>query len=133
MSDLEHPFMVALSNALNAPGRATRVHRQNAGKVLVRDRAGRVDRCVVGAPAGAADLSGIVAPEGWRLEVETKGGNAATHKATRLAQECWRAFIESRGGVYVRVERDDGAPLAANVGRAVCLVDSAIAARRGRA
>ena len=129
MTDLEHPFMVALSNALNAPGRATRIFRQNAGKVLVRDAGGRVDRCILGAPAGAADLSGIVAPEGWRLEVETK----ASGGRVRPAQKRWQHFIERSGGIYVLIERDDGAPLAANIGRAVCAIDTAIAARRERA
>lgn len=125
--------MVALSNALNAPGRSTRVFRQNSGKVLVRGATGRVERSVVLYPAGAADLSGIVSPEGWRIEVETKGGDARTHKQTREAQERWRAFIEANGGVYVRVERDEGVRLAAAVGRAVCAVDTAIAERRERA
>ena len=114
-SDLESTYQAALDDALNAlPD--VRVWRQNAGRV-------RTDKghWYVGAPAGAADLSGIVTPEGWRLEVECK---ARTGKA-RASQDRWARFITRSGGIYVRAQ-DSGRGVAEAVG----LVRAAIDARR---
>ena len=60
----EQALRVALTRELPA----LRLWRQPSGRVPAL-RGGVVE----GAPNGAADLSGIVRPEGWRVEVEVKG------------------------------------------------------------
>jgi hypothetical protein len=120
-------FQNQLSAALNAPGRFTRLNRQNAGKVEVRQRGGASGGWIDLAPVGAADLSGLVAPEGWRLEVEVKVQEP--HKAEQIS---WQNFIRMFGGIYVLVRWVPGLLVEANVARGVQLVDDAIAARRLR-
>lgn len=91
MIEREADIMRELERALSAPGSPCRVWRQNAGL-------SRVDgRVVRGAPAGAADLSGIVVGHGWRLEVEVK----TTRGRLRASQRAWGRAIERLGGVYV--------------------------------
>lgn len=76
------------------------------GVPLWRQQAGRV--CVgpnfmTLAPAGAADLTGIL-PNGVRLEVECKrryGGKQSKE------QKQWQKYIESMGGVYLLVRSSD--------------------------
>jgi len=69
-----------------------KVWRQNAG--ALRDRNGRLVR--YGIP-GWADISGIAAPEGWRIELEVK------RPGERLSdRQCkWRRMIEAVGGIYL--------------------------------
>jgi len=89
-----------------------RVWRQNVGCVPVRDRRGRTLRVFdAGPPVGAADVSGIVAPEGWRLELEIKmqGGKRSA------AQESWSAMVRSMGGVYVLYTYDETLSVGANL------------------
>ena len=108
-------------------GHDLRLWRQNCGKIPVRDRAGKVLRVFdAGPPAGAADLSGFVIPEGWRLEVECKGSRGKRTKE----QERWARNVAAAGCVYVLVEYDAGEALARNVRRAVDVIIAAIAARR---
>ena len=105
-----------------------RVWRQNVGGVQIRDRAGQVrGRFEAGPPIGAADLSGLVAPEGWRLEVEVKVKAPWTDEQKR-----WKAFIEAFGAMHVLVRWDRTLSMDANVARGVQLVLDAIAARRSR-
>jgi hypothetical protein len=66
----EAEFQAALTRALNAPTRSTRVWRVNAGDVLVETERGK--RRIRGARKGAADLCGFVSPHGLHLEVECK-------------------------------------------------------------
>lgn len=56
-----------------------------------------------GPPKGAADLSGIVSPEGWRVEIEVKGPK----KKQSPQQKNWQAMIEKRGGIYVLAVYDE--------------------------
>lgn len=75
-----------------------RVWRQPAGEVPAQR--GGVVKC---APVGAADLSGIVAPEGWRLEIECKGEKTYTAPERRKKQAAWRAFILESGGIHLQL------------------------------
>lgn len=103
-----------------------RVWRQNVGSVLVRDARGKVQRTFrAGPPNGAADITGIVRPEGWRHEVECKApkGKTAAH------QKAWERMVTDAGGVYVRVIGDDSPE---SVARAIADIDAAIADRRAR-
>jgi len=101
--------------------------RQNTGSVPVRNQAGRVIRYFhAGPPTGAADLSGIVRPEGYRLEVELKSATG-----TRSAEQIrWADFIIESGGVYALVTYDADLSLADNVERASAIILAAIDARR---
>jgi hypothetical protein len=128
MTTLELTFQAALFDALNAPGRPTRVHRQNVGTVVRRDARGRKQGIFhAGPPTGAADLAGLVAPDGLHLEVECKSASAPWTPA----QHRWCDFIRARGGVYVLVRYDERYPLEVNVDVAVADIDAAIAERRG--
>ena len=122
---LEATFQDALLQALNAPGRATRVWRQNVGTVVRRDRRGREQGVFhAGPPKGAADLNGIA--WGLRLEIECKSSTAPWTDEQRR----WGEFILGRGGVYVVVRYDEQLSLAENVQLAVSAVGAAIADRR---
>jgi hypothetical protein len=104
-----------------------RLWRQNVGSVPIRDRLGKVVRVFhAGPPTGASDLSGIVRPEGWRLEIELKSADGTRS----LEQIRWGDFITASGGVYVLLAYDAGLSLADNVERAASAVLCAIDARR---
>lgn len=121
----EADFQRALLQALCALP-TLRVWRQNCGGVAIRDRAGQVQgRFDAGAPKGAADLTGIAAPSGLRIEVEVKVDHAHTPE-----QRTWQAFVERFGAVYVLVRWDRTLDIDANVARGVRLVLDAIEARR---
>lgn len=119
----ESEFQRAIEVALNRPGRSTRAWRQNAGRLRVVDRSGA--RWVMGAPIGAADLSGLVRPEGWRLEVEVKTGTKL-----RPQQRKWKKFIESFGGIYVLCSYNKKLSAEENVLVAIQTIDQAVAERR---
>ena len=126
MTTLESTFQDALLRALNAPGRPTRVWRQNVGTVVRRDDRGRKQGVFhAGPPMGAADLSGI-AHGGLRLEIECKSATAPWTPAQRR----WADFILARGGVYLLVRFDEALSMAENVALAVAAVGAAIAERR---
>lgn len=46
---------------------------------------------------GQADISGVLAPSGRRVEIEVKTGSAVQSKEQRN----WQAMIEKHGGLYV--------------------------------
>lgn len=69
-----------------------RLWRQNAG--AARTRTGAFVR--FGVP-GQADISGIMAPTGQRIEIECKTENGRVSAAQRK----WGAMIEKFGGIYV--------------------------------
>jgi hypothetical protein len=104
-----------------------RLWRQNVGKVPVRDRTGRTERVFsTGVPKGAADLSGYVRPEGWRLEIEVKGpGGKRSPEQAVFAQ-----LVAAGGCVYVLVAYDASQSMGDNVARGVRLVEAAVAIRR---
>lgn len=116
MSRAEGAFLAAVLRALNAPGRRTRVWRQQAGRVRV------ADRWIHLAPAGAADLTGY-GPGGVRLEVEVK----AARGRQRAEQRRWQGIMERAGVVYVLVHDLPGVPLAVAAAAAVARVDEALA------
>lgn len=128
----EADFQRELWRAVNAPGRPTRVFRQNAGAVTTRDRAGRVTGRFHGAATGAADLSGIASVViagrtlGLRLEIEVKVDHAHTEE-----QQAFQAQCDRMGAVYILVRYDHSKTLEANVHDGVKAVDAAIAANVG--
>lgn len=97
-----------------------RVWRQNSGKTIAR-RGGAVK----GAPVGAADITGIVGPEGWRIEIECKAGAKLTEK-----QRHWIATMLDYGALAVVVVFDDRLSIDANVEAVAAKVREVIAARR---
>lgn len=88
----ETTYQVRLMLALSrVPG--IRVHRQNVGNVRIH---GTERRFRAGPPPGAADISGIVGPEGWRLEVECK----VRGRLRRREQIAWAEMMDGLGAVY---------------------------------
>ncbi len=107
-----------------------RIWRQNTGSVPVRNTSGIVLRYFhAGPPTGAADLSGIVRPEGWRLEIEMKSATGTRS----VEQTRWADMIVAAGGVYALIAYDATASPALNVERGVAIVLDAIDRRRRRA
>lgn len=106
-----------------------RIHRQNTGSVPVRNERGVLLRYFhAGPPTGVADLSGIVRPEGWRLEIELKSATG-----TRSPEQIrWADFIVASGGVYALVAYDAERSFKQNVADGVATVLAAIDARRAR-
>ncbi len=126
MSEHELAFMKRLLLALGRHP-SLRIWRQNVGHVPIRDARGQVVRVFnAGPPAGAADLSGYVRPEGWRLEIEVKG-DATT---LRHEQEIFARNVTTGGCVYVLVRNDADRTLETNLSTAVSEVEQAIARRR---
>lgn len=106
---------------------AFRIHRQNVGSVPVRNEQGRLLRYFhAGPPEGASDLSGIVRPEGWRLEIELKFEDGERSPE----QIAWSEHIARCGGVYALVAYDGALSLADNIAVAIRIIEAAIEARR---
>jgi hypothetical protein len=108
---------------------------QNAGyrvwiqdvKIALRDKKGKVIRMFdTGVPEGAADISGIVIPEGWRIELELKGPKTPV----RPAQLRWEKLMGEMGAVYVRYRVDPKRSLEENLDRAAYELDVAIEVKR---
>lgn len=115
-STFQKRLMIALSRV---PG--VRVWRQNTGGVTFRDaKTGSVRRFDAGPPKGAADVSGIVKPHGWRIEIECKAVRGRLSKEQRV----WRDFIVASGGIYLLASERDG------VDAVVESVRSAVEARK---
>jgi hypothetical protein len=125
---VELEFMRRLMLALGQH-RDVCIWRQNVGKVPVRDHSGKTVRVFdAGPPKGAADLSGFVRPEGWRLEIEVKGARGKRSPA----QETFARVIETGGGVYVLADYARDLTLEENVSASVAMLERAIAARRAK-
>ncbi len=96
-----------------------RLWRQPSGGILAKS-GGRVE-C---APEGAADLSGIIAPTGVRLEVEMKGAKTpVTDKQIQWREsmaECW-------GAVAVQLRYDPEVNLEGNLVLACATLARAVA------
>lgn len=73
-----------------------RVWRQNVAKLP--DLTGQWIQ--FGIP-GMADVGGIAAPGGWRLEIELKKGKGHRNRKVIERQKRWRAMIERHGGIYL--------------------------------
>lgn len=126
MSEHELAFMKRLLLALGRHP-SLRVWRQNVGHVPIRDARGGVTRVFnAGPPVGAADLSGYVRPEGWRLEIEVKGDATPL----RREQEIFARNVTAGGCVYVLVRHDAKQSVEDNLKTAVSDVERAIARRR---
>lgn len=121
----EQPFMKALMIALGNR-KDMRIHRQNTGGVDVYKHGQCVGHFEAGPPPGAADISGIVAPQGWRIEIETK----AEDTETRPSQDSWRDMIRRMGGIYVRVRYNEGLTMKENIADATRTIETAIVVRR---
>lgn len=107
-----------------------RIWRQNVGAIPIRDHEGRVLRVFrAGAPNGAADVTGYVRPEGWRLEIEVKGPGGIRSPA----QENFARLVAAGGCVYALITFDPTRSMAENVAAGVRLVEAALAERRRRA
>lgn len=127
---LEQDFQEQLRRHTNAPGRNTRIARQNAGGVITRNRAGKaIGRFQAGPAPGAADLSGIATITvrgvnlGLRLEVEVKVDHVWSDE-----QKTYAAYVRSMGALYVLIRYDHAMTLAANVAAGVAQIDAAVAA-----
>lgn len=122
----EIDFMRHLAIGLcTLPG--VRVWRQNVGSVAFLDPRTQQKRVFhAGPPEGAADLSGILAPEGLRLEVEVKGARTRVTDAQRR----WARFVAESGGVYAIVHYDRRRTPGDNVTLGVGVVADAIRDRR---
>lgn len=122
----EAEFQRALLIVLSAiPG--VRVWRQNTGVVPVRDRNGVAERVFrAGPPKGAADITGIVEPCGWRLEVEVK---SALGRVSR-EQSAWGAMIERMGGIHMVAKIEDGERPGDAAGRVARELGALIGSRR---
>ena len=117
----EQDFSNALRVAITAARLGVTLWRQPAGKV-------RTDRgtWVECAPVGAADLTGVVAPEGWRVELEIKG--ARTRETPEQVR--WRERMTALGCLALTLRLDAARTLAENASDAAETVRAAIASRR---
>jgi hypothetical protein len=102
--------------------------RQNTGQVNTVHRGKITGVFRAGPPTGAADISGIVGPEGWRLEIELKGEKTKV----RDPQIAWGKMIYERGGVHTQIRYDEGMTMLENVEAGVRVVERAIEERRRR-
>ena len=104
-----------------------RIWRQNCGEIPVRDRSGKVIRVFhPGPPTGAADITGVVSPEGWRIEIEVK---SATGKCSK-EQENWRVNMAQLGAIYVLVQYDETRSQEDNVMSALAAIERTVETKR---
>lgn len=124
MTISEQDYSNALRVAITAARIGVTLWRQPAGKV-------RTDRgtWVECAPVGAADLTGVVAPEGWRLELEVKA--AKTRETPEQVR--WRERMTALGCIALTLRLDPARTLAENATAAAETVRAAIATRRAHA
>ena len=125
MGVLEQDFMKALMLALGSR-QGIRIHRQNTGGVEVYRKGRVVGHFEAGPPTGAADLSGIVGPEGWRIEIEIKSAKAVDLEA----QGNWKRMILAHGGIHVHTRYVEALTMQENVEATVKAIEIAIADHR---
>lgn len=118
----EQTFQNELMMYLSRDFASIRFWRQPAG-VIPAKRGGAVKA----APNGAADITGIVRPEGWRVEIECKadGGRQSA------AQRNWEQFIRASGGIYVLAVHDDEEDMATNCARVSIEIVEQLKRKRG--
>ena len=121
MTISEQDFSNALRVAVTAARCGVILWRQPAGKV-------RTDRgtWVECAPVGAADLTGVVAPEGWRVELEVKG---AKNRETP-EQRHWKERMTALGCVALTLRLDASRTLSENASDAAETVRRAVQHKR---
>lgn len=140
----EFELQALIEKPVNAAGRDTRLWRQNAGTFRVFDLKSfmaamasprslkqaffEFSRIVRGAPKNSPDLTGIVIPEGWRLEVELKGPKTPHTKGQKLRAAALRAQGAAVG--FYRVDPS----LTDEQNRDACIaaIDAAVVERRAR-
>lgn len=106
-SDLQR----ALLDALNALP-TVRVWRQHAGRVSVGGRQLHL------APQGAADLTGVLAPSGRRIEIEVKRrGGRVSEEQTRWAEQ-----MRALGAVVILAQPQRGETIADVVQRLIAAI-----------
>lgn len=103
-----------------------RIWPQNCGKIIIPQKDGSKRAFDAGPPKGAHDISGIVIPEGWRIEFELKGDET---KVTR-EQERWASLMQEMGAVVAFYRIDKSRSLEENLDRAAYALDEAIEVRR---
>ncbi len=116
----EQPFKQALRKRLFAQLGLT-LWPQPPGKLPLRSGG-----WVEAAPVGAADLTGIVNPEGWRIELECKG----LRTVETAEQRRWREWILAQGGIALRARWNVDETFAHALSRCVTEVEIAIGQRR---
>ena len=97
--DLELTFQSRLALALSKRPN-TRIWRVNVG--TVERAAGGFFHA--GPPKGAADLAGIIGPEGWSLQIECK----AAGRKRKPEQVAWAEMVTALGAVYLLADARDG-------------------------
>lgn len=117
----EQEFQQQLRLAITRARLPVRLWRQPAGRMELA-RGGFVDA----APVGAADLTGIVSPEGWRIEIEVKGPRTPV----TTEQVHWREVMREAGAIALLVRYDGKLTLEENLERAVGEIRTAIEERR---
>lgn len=116
---LEQEFQQLLRPAVTrALGNRVRLWRQPSGKIQAA-RGGSVE-C---APVGAADLTGIVAPTGARIEIELKGARTPTTDE----QVLWRESMAARGAVALQLRYDRTLDIDRNIALACAEISRAVA------
>lgn len=103
--DEQHTYGPLLVEFCRIPG--VRAWRQNTGQRVYRASSGKKAVFRAGPPTGAADLSGVVRPEGWRLEVEVK----VSVDSRTDEQLKWCDLMVDAGAVYLLVIHDPKVPL----------------------
>jgi hypothetical protein len=114
--DFQQHLRVEVTRSL---GGRVRLWRQPSGRVVAKR--GGVVEC---APVGAADLSGVIAPTGVRLEVECKGAKTPTTDD----QVRWRESMGERGAVALQLRYDAAVNMEGNLVIACATIAHAIAA-----
>lgn len=121
MTISEQDFSNALRVAVTAAHLGVTLWRQPAGKV--RTDRGTWIEC---APVGAADLTGVVAPEGWRVELEVKG--AKTRETPE--QRHWKERMTALGCLALTLRLDASRTLSENASDAAETVRRAVQHKR---
>lgn len=118
VGELELSFQTRLMLAL-AKRPTVRVWRVNVG--TVERKAGGFFHA--GPPEGAADVAGIIGPEGWSLQIECK----ARGRTRKPAQIAWAEMVTALGAVYLLADARDG--VEATLARLDAMIDARRAAR----
>lgn len=125
---IEVTFRKLVVKALPREIDGLRVWPQNTGTIVIPGTKTDPRRAFhSGVPLGASDVSGILSPEGVRVEIELKSPTAKLTEEQRL----WGLAIQRLGGIYVlfRMTTTDGP---SELPRCVEAVRAAVASWRAR-